>query len=257
LSASSPDPRGQLPPGIRRVRESGPERAIPVRAHPEWRERFPWLVQGTTAGEAEFHDLGLFGRTPVEDAYRRWRTLREVTGMGRAVHSLQVHGAEVLEHRDTAPGLFLTEGYDGHVTGRSGVLLTVSVADCVPISLVDPDRRRVALLHGGWRGTAAGIVARGLEALGSRPGATHAHLGPGICGDCYEVGPEVHEALGLPSPSSNLPIDLRAVQARRLVHAGVPAVHVTISEHCTRCGPGFFSHRGDSNGRQLGVLGIR
>lgn len=253
----SPADPGDVPAGVRRVQESTHDGAVTVRSHPGWRTRFPWLVQGTTCGERESDDLGLFGATPVLEAYRRWRTLREMTAMGRAVHSFQVHGAEVLEHRDTEPGLFLSEGFDGHVTDRPGVLLTVSVADCVPIALVDPDRRRVALLHGGWRGTAAGIVARGLEGLGSRPAAVHAHLGPAICGDCYEVGPEVHDALGLPVPATNTPVDLRAVQVLQLLRAGVPAEQVSISAHCTRCGPGFFSYRGGSSGRQLGLLGIR
>lgn len=187
----------------------------------------------------------------------RWRRLREHTGMARAVHALQVHGRRVREHDDTSPGLHVLEGFDGHVTDRPGILLTVTVADCVPISLVDPDRRRIALLHGGWRGTAAGIVEAGLTALGSDPERLFAHMGPAICGDCYEVGPEVHEALGLVVPDTNTPVDVRAVQATQLVDAGLAPDRVTVSEHCTLCGSGFFSHRGGSPGRQVGVLGIR
>ena len=85
----------------------------------------------------------------------------------------------------------------------------------------------------------------------------HAHLGPAICGACYEVGPEVHEALGQPPPTDNAPIDLRAVQAHQLIEAGVAPERITVSAHCTRCGTGFFSHRAGDAGRQLGVLGIR
>src|SRR5690606_18360795 len=101
---------------------------------------------------------------------------------------------------------------DGHATRAPGLLLAVSVADCVPVSLVDPERRAVALLHAGWRGAAAGILERGLEVLAerllARPEDLHVHLGPAICGGCYEVGPEVHRALGLPEPPAPAPVDL-------------------------------------------------
>lgn len=234
---------------------------MPVYGHPEWPAAFPWLAQGTTGrGEgAEPFDLGLFGESPVGPTLARWRALRESLGFASAVHAHQVHGADLLSHdAEPGPGLRITHGFDAHLTSRAGLLLTVSVADCVPIFLVEPERRRVALLHGGWRGTAAGIVARGIERLGGDdPSGLHVHLGPAICGGCYEVGPEVHAALGLPVPEGNTPVDVRSVQAAQAIAAGVPADRVTVSEHCTKCGSGFFSHRGGDAGRQMGVLGIR
>lgn len=244
-----------LPEGVRVVSERAARvagRALsPV---PGWDEAFPWLVHGTTGDDV---DLGLFGATPVGEALGRWRALRTELGASRAVHSEQVHGAEVLVHEAAEPGLLIGRGYDGHVTAVPGTLLTVSIADCVPIFLVDPVRRRIGLLHGGWRGTAVGVVERGIAALGGDPAAIHAHLGPAICGACYEVGPEVHAALGLPAPGGRSPVDLRAVQTHRLVAAGIPPGQGTVSDRCTRCGDGFFSHRAGSRGRQLGVLAIR
>jgi copper oxidase (laccase) domain-containing protein len=138
--------------------------------------------------------------------------------------------------------------------------LTVSIADCVPVFVVDPAARRVALLHAGWRGAAGGILERGLAELPGTEGASElfVHLGPSICGQCYEVGPEVFEALDLPRPGGPTPIDLRAVLAERAVKAGVEPSHVSVSERCTRCEGGvFFSHRGGDAGRQVAYLGIR
>lgn len=247
-----------LPEGVRSVREERAEGPVPLHVHPDWGRELGWVVQGTTGrgGDAPF-DLGLFGDTPVGEAMARWRALQEATGAHRVAHSRQVHRDRVLVHQDGPPGLALSDGYDGHMTDRPGVLLTVSVADCVPISVVDEAGGRIALLHGGWRGTARGILARGLERLDAGPGAVRVHLGPAICGHCYEVGPEVHVALGLDVPSAPTPVDVRAVLARQAVGAGVPAAQVTVSEHCTRCGDHFFSHRAGSPGRQMGVLGIR
>ena len=137
--------------------------------------------------------------------------------MPRWVHGRQVHGATVRLHEAGPPGLAISPSCDGHVSGAPGVLLTVGLADCVGISLVDPVRRAVALLHSGWRGTAAGILEAGItvlrERLDSHARDLHVHLGPAICGRCYEVGPEVHAALGLPAPRGPQPVDLRAVLA--------------------------------------------
>ncbi|HEV2148979.1 MAG TPA: polyphenol oxidase family protein [Longimicrobiaceae bacterium] len=240
---------------------------VPLWTHPEWADRFPWLVQGITgAGPADVpFDLGLSGAQPVGPALERWRKLRSAAGVETVVHSRQVHAAEVWVHRERgAPGIAVMDGFDGHVTALPGLLLAVSVADCVPVSVVDPERRAVALVHAGWRGTAAGIVERALELLssehGARAGDLWLHCGPAICGECYEVGPEVHAGVrpGCAPPDAPTPIDLRAAIAERAVGRGVLPERITVSGQCTRHGPGsFFSHRGGSPARQMGVLGIR
>lgn len=240
---------------------------LPLRLHPEWQDRFPWLVQGVTGrGPTDDpFDLGLFGTQPVGAVLARWERLREVTGMRRVVHSRQVHGAELRAHGPgDEPGLLIGSGHDGHLTRAEGVLLTVSVADCVPVALVDGPGRALALVHAGWRGVAAGIVERALERLrrwgGEGAQEIWLHCGPAICGECYEVGPEVHAAVhpGTDPPAAPTPIDLRRAIAGRAVAAGVQADRITVSAHCTRCGPGeFFSHRGGSAARQMAYLGLR
>lgn len=253
--------------GVRILRERRRPGDVPLWTHPEWEERFPWLVQGTTGaggGDASF-DLGLSGAQPVGEALARWRRLVEETGMASAAHARQVHGADLWIHREAGgPGLLVMDGFDGHVTDRAGLLLTVGVADCVPVSVVDPEVRAVALVHAGWRGTAAGIAERAVHRLAESwqgsPERLWVHCGPAICGRCYEVGPEVHAAVNphLPVPSRNQPIDVRASVVGRVLGEGVSAAQVSVSEHCTRCGDGdFFSHRAGHKGRQVGVLGIR
>jgi len=241
------------------------DESVPALVQPAWRERFSWLVQGTTTrGSAgpDF-DLGLFaGASPGHVVHEHWNRLMSATGMGRAVHARQVHEADVSVHRAVPRGLTLADACDGHVTDQSGVLLAVAIADCVPIFVVAPDTRAVAMLHAGWRGAAAGVLERGLvrlvEEAGASIGELHVHLGPSICGHCYEVGPEVFRALQRPVPDAPAPIDLRGVLADRARRAGVPAGRISTSAHCTRCtGSGLFSHRGGDGGRQVGYLGMR
>lgn len=245
------------------VREVVAEGDVPLYAQPTWRARYPWLVQGTTArGEAPGFDLGLWGQTPVGVALGRWQRLMTSTGLRRAVHARQVHGARVQKHESGGAGLTVLQGVDGHVTVSPDVLLSVSVADCVPVFLLAPERRAVAVLHAGWRGTAAGVLEAGVEALCSmarvRSQDLLMHLGPAICGECYEVGPEVHEALGRPVPSAPKPVDLRGVLVDRALATGIAGASITISAFCTRCGESpFFSHRGGDAARQMGVIGVR
>ena len=264
------------------VREA-PGDAFPTLVHVDWATAFPWLVQGTTTrGEgSDLFDLGLFsGGSPEELVRRNWRLLCRRLGGFRAVHARQVHGAHVTVHggaRVAALGANdlatpsatnateppnLASPCDGHVTAEPGLLLTVTTADCVPVFLVDPVKRAIGTVHAGWRGAAAGVLERGLGALthqsGSRPADVHVHLGPAICGACYEVGPEVFSALEQPEPGDSQPIDLRRILATRAVAAGVAHDHVSISSHCTRCtDSGLFSHRGGDAARQVGYIGIR
>jgi YfiH family protein len=254
-------------PGVHLVAERALPGDLPIWTHPEWEERFPWLAQGITSGgsSAAPFDLGLFGALPVGEALGRWRALREALGFPSTAHARQVHQARILHHAARAPdGLLVSEGYDGHLTAVPGLLLTASVADCVPVSIVAPEARAVAIVHAGWRGVVAGILEGAISVLRveHRAGADSLwlHCGPAICGECYEVGPEVHAAVHpeRAPPSVPTPIDLRAALAGRAVAAGVRAERITLSSHCTLCGDGgFFSHRGGSAARQMGFVGIR
>lgn len=252
---------------VRTVTETRLAGDVPLWVHPEWAERFPWLAQGTTGrGSAgEPFDLALGGERPAGAGLDRWRRLASVVGMPTAVHSRQVHGTEIWVHRERgAPAVCVMDGFDGHATDRAGLLLAVGIADCTPVSIVHAERRRIALVHAGWRGTAGGIVERGIERLaaewGSAADALWLHCGPAICGRCYEVGPEVHAAIhpDRPPPAGRANIDVRAAIVGRAVAHGVRPGRITVSTHCTLCGGGeFFSHRGGDLGRQYGVLGIR
>jgi YfiH family protein len=174
----------------------------------------------------------------------------------RVAIARQVHGAELVAHdAPQAPSPFADPGSaiaeaDGHVTSLPSLPLLVFVADCVPVALAGPGG--VAMLHCGWRGLAAGIVARGVEAVGS----TEAAIGPAIGPCCYEVGEEVlDEFAGLgPGTASGRMLDLPEVTRGLLRAAGVDRIES--SELCTSCERDlFFSHRRDAGrtGRQAGL----
>lgn len=259
---SPAQPPKTIPPPTRLVRERLDTR-VPALIHEQWASELPWLVQGTTTRgtAADRFDLGLFSEgSPVEQVHECWSRLLATTGMRAVVHARQVHEADVRAHLAPHAGLNLVEPCDGHTTAEPGVLLTVAIADCVPVFLVNIRTRMVGMLHAGWRGAAAGVLERGIDAMPGGPqfADLRVHFGPAICGACYEVGPEVFEALAEKRPAAPRPLDLRGVLAHRAVAAGVHAEHVTVSRHCTRCtGSELFSHRGGDRGRQVGYLGVR
>ena len=185
-------------------------------------------------------------------------TLSRELGIDACVTMRQVHGSSVVAVKHTQ----WTPECDGVMTERTGLGLVVSSADCVPIFLVEPQARVVGVLHAGWRGVAAGILEQGLAVMfrefGIRERQLHIHFGPAICGNCYEVGPEVHEALRLTVPSHPGRLDLRAVLADRGSALGVDLDKMSRSTHCTICTQsGLFSHRGGDRSRQVAFMGIR
>jgi polyphenol oxidase len=208
------------------------------------------LTTGRGAGS-----FGTQSDEPVRDVMARWSALRVRLGASRLATAAQVHGDAVLEHQEGWTGWLRAHAADGHLAVARGTAMAVTVADCVPVFLAHPSGA-TAILHSGWRGTAARIterVIRRLHALGLAPGDLRLHCGPAICGRCYEVSADVALRLTGKDPGRAVAVDLRAIivgQARAL---GVR--HLSASALCTRCdNDRLFSHRAGDAGRQLGVI---
>ena len=201
--------------------------------------------------------FGTAGSETVREVMGRWWSLVESldTYAPRLATSRQVHGNRVAVHRLTWDGWLRVDGADGHVALERGTALAITVADCVPVFVVHPNGA-CALLHAGWRGTAARIFERGVAELvraGLDARDLRVHLGPSICGRCYEVGPDVFAQLTGQTVSAARCVDLRAVLATQAREAGI--THISVSDYCTRCdNDRFFSHRAGDGGRMLAVI---
>jgi polyphenol oxidase len=207
----------------------------------EWREEHgvEWL-------EARLPRTGVaFSTRSAGDVREGHGALAEALSLdpGRIHRAQQVHGAALSWNGDSSRA-------DGQVIVAPGDAALVTVADCLPVALAGPGG--AALLHCGWRGLAAGIVAEGAAAVG----ATHAAVGPGIGPCCYEVGDEVLRAfapLGDGLAAGRM-LDLPEVTRRLLREAGVGEIES--ADLCTSCErERFFSHRRDGDPRrQAGVI---
>ena len=227
-------------------------------ALPGGRALFTTRRGGTSAGPYASLNLGCWTDDDPEAVAANRALLADTVGISldAILQGRQVHGTRV-ERRATTPGPDLAAA-DGQATATPRLAPLVLTADCLPIAVIGEGA--VAMLHGGWRGLAGGIVGAGVAAvreLGAT-GRLAAAIGPGAGGCCYEAGDEVHAAFedrhGDVASNGRL-LDLKAIARRELRAAGVEDVHDT--GLCTLCADPalFFSHRRDGGvtGRQAGV----
>ena len=172
---------------------------------PSARVAFSTRVGGVSEAPFDSLNLGYLTDDERDAVIENRRRLASALGRdpGRVLIGRQVHGSELAVHLEPqspspfdSPGVAVAE-VDGQVATEAGLAPLVFIADCLPVALAGPGG--VAMLHCGWRGLAAGIVARGVEAVA----ATDAAIGPGIGPCCYEVGGDVlatFSALGFDAP---------------------------------------------------------
>jgi len=229
-----------------------------------------------------FHSLNLAFHTDddpdavLENRRRFARAAR--FALDHVVTTRQVHGDVVRVVGRADRGTGATESTDASwscdalVTADAGVLLMGFAADCPLVMLVDAEAGVVALAHAGWRSAFAGIIPRTVAAmttLGAQPSRTVAAVSPAIGCCCYEVGPELLEALGTgrerygrffrPRGDRYL-LDLPGLCREMLVDSGVSAGDIEDAGLCTRCNSGeFFSYRAarGATGRIAAVIGRR
>ena len=171
--------------------------------------------------------------------------------------------------RGTAITLGSSPECDALITNEPGTGLVIYTADCTPILLHDPVTGAVGAAHAGWRGTAAAIGAKTVQAMvdayGCDPANIHAAIGPNI-GFChFETDADVPDAMiaafGSEAEAFIRPagqkyyVNLKEINALALRRAGVR--HIEISQCCTMCQPDrFWSHRitGGHRGAQGAII---
>lgn len=180
------------------------------------------------------------------------------------VRGEQVHGDNV--RFVESPGNY--RAADALVTKTRNLPLAVSVADCVPVLIVDKGSQTIAAVHAGWRGTLKNIVAKTIDYMvhenHSKCESIFAFIGPSAGACCYEVGKEV---AGNFSPeyyvqdleTGKYKLDLKGLNLAQLKESGVPLENIEVSGACTICDDNFHSYRrdGTASGRMLAVIGMK
>ena len=196
----------------------------------------------------------------------RFRTVHQVHG--DAIHA--VNGSVDIPRSAAFP----PEGElscDAMITDRPGIALGIKTADCVPIFLVDRVKPAIGAVHAGWRGTAAAILKKTVEAILERYAGEAKDvvvaIGPAIGGCSYEVGREVIDGVKratgeggyYSTKGDKYYLDLPAANKQQILSLGVPPENIWVSPDCTFCAPDrFYSYRFSkgSAGRQGGFIGL-
>lgn len=180
----------------------------------------------------------------------------------------QVHGTA--SHHCTGKGKIHAVEADILVTTDPGCPVGVRTADCLPILLADPVNRVAAAVHAGWRGTAARIAARAVEAMlehGACLDRISASLGPCIGPCCFTIGEDTADRLAASAGEADKSVfrspqfsaDLSAINIMQLGEAGIAVQRIESGQPCTSCHPQlFYSHRRDKGvtGRHLAVVAL-
>lgn len=219
---------------------------------------------GVSSGHLSSLNLGENRGDAPENVIENYRRLGEATGI--ATHHMaftrQVHGNDVRIVTEADVHILMggvPYDADGIVTNIPGLAIIAFTADCVPLLLHDPVNKVAGAVHCGWRSTVADIMTnavRQMQTLGADPAVMQAAIGPAIGYCCFEVGPEVPEAVIALLPDDHdgiiragerdgkFYVDLREAIARRLVQLGLKREHIVISDECTVCcHDKYWSHR--------------
>src|SRR5262245_53035351 len=177
------------------------------------------------------------------------RTALLPTGLDLAqvAYARQVHG---VAHARVVNG-GLAGSVDILLTTVRGLALAISTADCLAITIWDPDAPAVAVAHVGWRGTVRGGAAETVTSLVSAGGRTprmRAGIGPSIGPCCYEVDEPVIGQFRESYPRDwerwvrrgrpgHWMLDLWATNEDLLVSAGLAPSAIDNPRLCTACQP--------------------
>lgn len=235
---------------------------------PEWpapgRVRAFCTLRTGGVSDAPYASLNL--ATHVGDASASVRENRrmlrtELSLPGEPLWLEQVHGTRVLDADEA--GASRRAPADAAITRQKDRVLAVLVADCLPLLLATRTGDAIGVAHAGWRGLAAGVIERTVEALGAPPEQLQAWLGPAISASHFEVGFEVrtafvsrHEeaaACFSANARGRWQCNLAALARQRLEALGVHSIHN--SALCTASdAQRFFSYRRDGHTGRLAAL---
>jgi YfiH family protein len=237
---------------------------------------FSTRVAGVSDFPKESLNLAGFDEDAAENIHEnRRRFLNALDGDYELATVWQVHGDTVKTVKSVDEARSSEDRADAIVSDLPNTLAGVKTADCVPILIGDPKSGAFAAVHAGWKGTAARIVVRAIEAMvsefGADPKAIIAAIGPCASGENYEVGEDVIERFRTAIPGSekyfsatrpgHALVDLRAANRDLLINAGVSVSNIFIAPFCTIARTElFFSYRVEKKvygktGRLLSVIG--
>jgi polyphenol oxidase len=156
---------------------------------------------------------------------------------------------------------------DALITNIPGICIGIRTADCVPILLYEPDKKVIAAVHSGWKGTVEKISKKTIELMVEKfridPKKIIAGIGPSIGPKVYEIGHEViiqvknsfgkNQVLKNIAGTEKAYFDLWTANKLVLEESGVLPDNIEIAGMCTYSDESLF-YSARRNGKQAGRL---
>ncbi len=220
-------------------------------------------LYGISKGPFESLNLGDHVGDISESVAANRASLIDLHGLPSEPYWLQqVHGERII-NLDYHKGDNIA---DGVFTSKSGKVLAILTADCLPILITNKTGTEIAALHAGWRGLASGIIQKALPMFSCAPESLMVWLGPAISARNYEVSDEVKSAFEpldsilqqdtfIPVRPGHWLVSLYRIAVLILKSLGVERIHG--GQYCTyRDADLFYSHRRDTGktGRMASLI---
>lgn len=139
-----------------------------------------------------------FGEHNPKEAEERLKLCKLLTLPSEPIWLNQIHGTKVVK---ATPDQCDVDA-DGSYTDEANRVCVIFTADCLPILICNKEGTKIAALHAGWRGLAAGIIDQALQALALPADDMLVWLGPAIGPSQFEVGKDVLDAFTSQNPQA-------------------------------------------------------
>lgn len=173
----------------------------------------------------------------------------------------QIHGNSVVRVTDQDDGKII-ENCDALISSDPKVTLSVRVADCLPISLIDKKSHSFGIIHAGWRGLNNKIITKTVRKMTKEfsisPENLDVTIGPHICQKHYEVKDDVSKKFtefpeSILKINDNEYLDLAKIAESQFIKVGVKMENIKISKDCTFEDLSLPSFRRDRTSERLTV----
>jgi hypothetical protein len=180
----------------------------------------------------------------------------------------QVHGSRIIKidkDKNYNSDEILEEA-DCIITDRKDFPVMVMGADCNLILIADVNKKVIAAVHAGWKGTLYRLVSKAIlfmkDIFKSRTDDLFVSFGPSIRKCCYKVRDSLIKEFierfdnrkFYSKKNSDIFLDLVKVNYIQLQELGLKKENIFDCKVCTCCNPGFFSYRKSRiTGRQAGI----
>ena len=228
---------------------------------------------GVSENEYKSMNLRMHCDDKLENILKNYEIFSREIGVNfeNLVFSNQVHCDTIksVGKEDMGNGILKPQKWDGAaglITNEPGVPLCIFAADCVPVFFLDRNKKVIALVHSGWKGTALKIGAKCVEKMaaeyGSNPKDILVGIGPSI-GVChFEVGDEVADVFrdtfgdAVLEMHEKWHVNMQKAIEISLLEQGISKENIINADICTYCNSELlFSHR-KTNGKRGVMAGI-